>query len=112
MGRVFRAFFAGIIAMIFSGCTASMTPLMQAIDKGDLASAAKLLDEGADINAGTQCDLNMPEYESYTVLGCAARNGRTDAVRLLLDQGADINKDGGVNFGDFAILSNFWLAGY
>jgi len=100
MGRTFRVFFAGFIAIVFSGCTASMTPLMQAIDKGDLASAAKLLDEGADINAGTQCDQEMPEFESYTVLGCAARNGRTEAVRLLLDKGADINKRwGGYRFG-------------
>lgn len=100
MGRIFRAFLAGVAAIIFSGCTASMTPLMQAINKGDLASAAKLLDEGANANEATQCDLEMPEYESYTVLACAARNGKTDAVRLLLDKGADINKRwGGYRFG-------------
>ena len=88
------------LSMLLFGCTATMSPLMQAIENGDMKTVEALLNGGADMNEGTQCNADMPEYESYTVLGCAAKNGRTDAVKLLLDRGADINKRwGGYRFG-------------
>ena len=44
------------------GCTATMSSLMQAIEKGDLQTARELLNSGADMNEGTQCNADMPEY--------------------------------------------------
>jgi ankyrin repeat protein len=42
-----------------------------------------LLDSGADVNARNDA--------GYTPLLCAARNGEGEAVRLLLERGADVN---------------------
>ena len=50
--------------------------------EGDVRKAGLLLDDGADINAVDD------EYRS-TPLGVAARCGRADVVKLLLDRGAD-----------------------
>lgn len=83
------------------GC-ASMSSLMQAVDRNDPKAIEDILQSGADINATSQCDRDMPEFESYTPLGCAAKNGRTAAVKALLDKGADINqKKGGYRFGNY-----------
>jgi len=99
MKRLFEALFVLFPSILLSGC-GTMSPLMQAIEKGDLKGAENLLNQGASMNAGTVCDPAMPEYESYTALGCAAKNGRTGAAKLLLDKGADINqKWGGYRFG-------------
>jgi len=97
--RLFDAILTLFLSILLCGC-GTMSPLMQAIEKGDLKTAEDLLNQGASMNAGTLCDPAMPEYESYTALGCAAKNGRTAAVKLLLDKGADINqKWGGYRFG-------------
>lgn len=88
-------------AFLLSAC-ATMSPLMQAIDKSDVKAMEALLKRGADIDETAQCDSTMPEFESYTPLGCAAKNGRTAAVKVLLDNGADINqKKGGYRFGNY-----------
>jgi len=100
MKELFRKCLITIIAILLSGCVASMSPLIQAIDKNDPRAVEDLLNKGADINGSSQCDSRMPEFESYTPLGCAAKNGRTAAAKILLDKGADINeKYGGYRFG-------------
>jgi len=91
-----------LMAIFFVMACATMSPLMQAIDKSDVQAMEDLLRSGADINGTAQCDSTMPEFESYTPLGCAAKNGRTAAVKVLLDKGADINqKKGGYRFGNY-----------
>jgi ankyrin repeat protein len=55
--------------------------------EGDVRKAALLLDHGADINVVDD------EFRS-TPLGVAARWGRAEIVRLLLDRGADPNRSG------------------
>ena len=55
--------------------------------EGDVRKAVLLLDHGADI------DVVDDEFRS-TPLGIAARWGRREVVRLLLDRGADPNRAG------------------
>jgi ankyrin repeat protein len=96
----FRNCLIVMVALLLSGCMASMSPLIQAIDKDDPRAVEDILNKGADLNGSSQCDSSMPEYESYTPLGCAAKNGRTAAAKILLDKGADINQQyGGYRFG-------------
>jgi len=101
MRKFFRVWLPLLSISLLWGC-ASMSSLMQAIDKNDPKAIEDLLQSGADINATSQCDNAMQEFESYTPLGCAAKNGRTAAVKVLLDKGADINqKKGGYRFGNY-----------
>lgn len=58
-----------------------LTPLMYAVERGDLQSIQALLDHGADPNAATA--------EGYTALMAAAVLGNADAVSLLLKNRAD-----------------------
>ena len=65
------------------------TPLHDAVLKGNLDEAAKLLDDGADVNAAND--------QGNTPLHFAALSGSADAVTLLVDKGADeaaANQDG------------------
>ncbi len=101
MKRIYAVASAMISVVLLSAC-ATVSPLMQAIDKSDVKAMEALLKRGADIDETAQCDSTMPEFESYTPLGCAAKNGRTAAVKVLLDNGADINqKKGGYRFGNY-----------
>jgi ankyrin repeat protein len=63
------------------------TLLHDIVWEGDIRKAVLLLDHGADIEAVDD------EFQS-TPLGIAARWGRRDVVRLLLDRGADRNRAG------------------
>lgn len=60
--------------------------LIKSARKGDLAGIEKALDDGAEIGAKSS-------YFNWSLdaLGTAALHGRLDAVKLLLDRGADIN---------------------
>ena len=58
-------------------------PLMFAADKGHLAVASYLIDQGARIN---QQSLGL---EEFTALMQACHSGQRDMVRLLLERGAD-----------------------
>jgi uncharacterized protein len=79
--------------------------LLRAIQHGDLAAAAHLLDRGADVNTMARLSLSaadLPETRTWrrleweaskgiTPLRLAAWYGRADLARLLLDRGADID---------------------
>lgn len=52
---------------------------IQAADNGNTALVGKLLDEGADIHAASECALRR-----------ATDNGHTGTVALLIERGADI----------------------
>ena len=54
--------------------------LIQAADNGDTALVEKLLDQGADIHAASECALRR-----------ATDNGHTGTVSLLINRGADIH---------------------
>lgn len=59
--------------------------VVQAIGQGDVAALAAALDEGADPNAESS--------PGRPALYLASRRGNTDAVRLLIDHGADVHAE-------------------
>lgn len=65
------------------------TPLGRAAARGDLEKMIVFLDQRADADAGGAFGL--------TPLASAARNGRTEAIELLLARGADPHRGSGVN---------------
>ncbi|KAH8886141.1 ankyrin [Thozetella sp. PMI_491] len=69
------------------------SPLVAAVDEGNLEIAIKLLDHGADLQGG------LP-------LLTAVRGGHLDLVRLLVHRGADVNKRKyhGIGYGETALL--------
>jgi ankyrin repeat protein len=58
-------------------------PLMQAIEKGDLALVKKLIDEGTSI------DVQL--FNGMKPIHQAAATGQADIAQYLLEQGADVN---------------------
>ena len=60
-----------------------MTPLTVAASTGNAAVVALLLDAGADPNTTAA--------ESETALMTAARTGRVEAIKSLLNRGAQVN---------------------
>ena len=57
--------------------------LFAAVGRGDFEAAARLLQEGVDVNAVAR--------NGFTALHLAVRGGHLDLTRLLLDAGADVN---------------------
>jgi len=103
--------------------TRQQTPLMLAASAGNVAASKVLLEAGSDVNArsaaaagydalphrhgyggaGKDEDLtgNTPlAFEAMTPLFFAARRGHLEAVRVLLDGGADVNDVAVVSRGD------------
>jgi hypothetical protein len=72
------------ILVLSAGCA---TPLYNASYKGDTKAVIELLDKG-------ESDINKQEANAFTPLMCAAANGHSDTVRVLLDRGADIHATG------------------
>ncbi len=70
--------------------TSSAMPLYMACVAGHTSEASKLLDQGADVNAG--CYLGGAWAHDSTPLMVAAENGNSELVELLLDRGADVNR--------------------
>ena len=62
-------------------------PLISAIKSGDLDEAGRLIAAGADVNVRLPM-VGSPD-DDYTPLAIAAREGRADIVRALLEAGAD-----------------------
>jgi ankyrin repeat domain-containing protein 17 len=72
--------------------------LYKASQAGDLVEMARLLDGGAELNALFAARSASGTAFQGTALGVAAAGGQLEAVRLLLDRGADpsqANSDGG-----------------
>ncbi len=67
-------------SLVASGC---MTPLQDAVNRGDLQAVRSLVEQGAPINERSIL-LGPPLLQ-------AATQGRADIVKVLLDHGADIN---------------------
>ena len=65
----------------------SALALMAAIKAGDLGEVERLVAAGAPVNERSPIVGSLDD--DYTPLGLAARGGRTDIVRVLLDAGAD-----------------------
>ncbi len=59
--------------------------LFNASDKGDTAKMRDAIDKGADL------EWKNKDYYYYTPLIVASTWGRTESVRLLLNEGADVN---------------------
>ncbi len=73
---------ACIVVVLGSASMAMAGPLGNAAKAGDIAEIERLLDEGADVN----------ESGLATPLFYAIQYNHTDAVRLLIERGADVNK--------------------
>ena len=77
-----------------------------ALARGDLASAAQLVERGADVNRvwGTMVVIDRDAYdETMTLLRGAALAGNVAVSRFLLEHGADAN-DAGIFSGETALL--------
>lgn len=76
------------------------TPLHVAVENGDLAMAALLLQSGAAVNANGRKNLG-PSFFHYTPLKCALRltcdDVKLDMVKLLIEYGADLIFFGGTS---------------
>src|SRR5690242_12565607 len=73
-------------ALLAAGCDgAPNTPLNQAAVRNDVAAIRQLLAEGEKVDG---------DGKSWTPLIWAARSGSIDAMKVLLDSGADLNKQG------------------
>ncbi len=64
----------------------SELPLIDAIKSGDLATAQRLVEAGADVN--------QQDAQGWTPLSWAAGSGDTAAIQRLLAAGADVSKVG------------------
>jgi ankyrin repeat protein len=74
-------------ALIAAGACAQrpQTPLTQAAARDDVAAIRRLLADGHEADEGG---------DSWTALIWASRTGSIDAIKLLLDSGADVNLPG------------------
>jgi hypothetical protein len=86
MLRLMRLVGLGTALFAVGACTQRPeTPLTQAAVRNDVAALRQLLDNGHKADEGG---------DSWTALIWASRSGSIDAVTLLLDAGADVNRPG------------------
>lgn len=78
--------------------------LLKAAEAGDVAKVKELLDSGADINYHSQ----PKKGTGRTALCEAALKGKLEVVRLLIEQGADLN----VQDGSMGFTALHWAADY
>jgi hypothetical protein len=80
---VLKKHFYFILGLLFlmTGCA---TPLMNAVEKGDIKEIERLLASGANINE---------TYVDFTALDFAVSYNSLETARYLLDKGADVNKN-------------------
>ncbi len=83
-----------------------LPPLHAAAESGDLARIKDTLDDGADPNQRVQSSWGQV-YDGMTPLMLAASTGQADAIRLLIERGADaaMVDPHGRSAADFAALS-------
>ncbi|MDP2681544.1 MAG: ankyrin repeat domain-containing protein [Deltaproteobacteria bacterium] len=82
MKRIFGYFLILSVLILLAGC-ATTTPLMSAIERGNINAVKELLNKGADVNE--------KDSGGWTPLLGAAYWGNTEAAKLLIDKGADVN---------------------
>lgn len=75
------------VGLLFAGC-ASFTPLMEASMKGDTKDMERLIAAGANVNEES--------VYAYTALHYAVYKRQIKAARLLIKNGADVNKMAGI----------------
>lgn len=94
-----------------------LNKLFRAIEKNDLLQVARLIREGADVNARTKSQnavsgimFSVPYGTGSTPLHAAALLGHDDIARYLLERGADINarNNEGHTPLDYALISQNW----
>jgi ankyrin repeat protein len=94
MKRILKRLPIPLTVVLLAGCTAmplsvpsmlGYTPLQTAVYDNDQAKVRQLLDNGADVRG-------KGKYGD-DALSLASSCGRTEIVKLLLDAGADINRD-------------------
>ena len=74
-----------------AGISDKNAKLIQASEKGNVADAQAVLIDGADINATEVREDDGVYVRGITALMMASANGHTEVVKLLLDNGADVN---------------------
>ncbi|CZR57742.1 uncharacterized protein PAC_07631 [Phialocephala subalpina] len=80
----------GPVYSMFKGRpSAGHSPLITAIERGDIDLARYLISVGADVNLGHE--RSDAEYPVVTPLRIAVATGRVDLVRLLLENHADVH---------------------
>lgn len=81
------------------------TPLMKASMRGDIAEVNKLLAQGTPVDERASWD-DTGSSEGSTALAAAASHGQTEAVKVLLDNGASVNAQS--DFGWTALHQAVW----
>jgi ankyrin repeat protein len=86
MHRFMRLLWLGAALLAAAACDKGpKTPLTQAAARNDVAALRQLLNDGDRADEGG---------DSWTPLIWASRSGSSDAISLLLDSGADVNRPG------------------
>lgn len=82
MKKVYACGAVLLMSVLLAACA---TPLMKAVEKGDLGSATALLDSGANVNE------TVPNGRNALHWAFLKRQATVDLVRLLLERGVDVN---------------------
>lgn len=91
MRRLFLSVSIVSVLALFTGC---VSPLISAVQQGDIRQVKTLLDSGANIN-----EKSSGEVAARTPLIDAILFGHSDIVKLLVERGADINQPSGIVIG-------------
>jgi len=81
------------------------TPLHEAVQKNDIKTTKKLLDEDAE-------DADAKNFNGYTPLQLAVENNNANLIQILLESGADVNQQSSNAYGHDTALSLATKRGY
>jgi ankyrin repeat protein len=70
-------------SLLISSCATTSKSLLKSVKENEYGEVAKVLDKGADVNWQTKW--------GYTALMYASFSGNEDLVKLLIEEGADVN---------------------